>query len=111
MIFFITSGPGKIGNFSVVVSSLLLHLVWEFFLLYLVLPYSSLYSFYCSAFMCDGCVFDYLCFVTLRAVRWSVILAIPEYIIWAASRQNLSSGFPTKRDSNQSHQLQRLARN
>ena len=30
--------------------------------------------------------------------------------ILASSRQNLSSGFPTKRDSNQSPQLQRLAR-
>ena len=30
--------------------------------------------------------------------------------IWASLRQNQSSGFPTKRDSNQSHQLQRLAR-
>ena len=30
-----------------------------------------------------------------------------EYI-WALSRQNLSSGFPTKRDSNQSPELQRL---
>ena len=31
-------------------------------------------------------------------------------IIWAVSRQDLSSGFLTKRDSNQSTQLQRLAR-
>ena len=29
---------------------------------------------------------------------------------WASSRENLSSGFPTKRGSNQSPQLQRLAR-
>ena len=29
---------------------------------------------------------------------------------WASSRQNLSSGFPTKRVSNQPLQLQRLAR-
>ena len=29
---------------------------------------------------------------------------------WASSRENLSSGCPTKRDSNQSPQLQRLAR-
>ena len=29
--------------------------------------------------------------------------------IWASSRENLSSGFPTKRVSNQSPQLQRLA--
>ena len=31
--------------------------------------------------------------------------------IWALTRQALSSGFPTKRDSNKSPQLQRLARN
>ena len=31
-------------------------------------------------------------------------------IIRAATRENLSSGFPTKQDSNQSSQLQRLAR-
>ena len=32
-------------------------------------------------------------------------------IVWGWSRENLSSGFPTKRDSkNQSPQLQRLAR-
>ena len=29
---------------------------------------------------------------------------------WASSRQNLSSGFPTKQDSNRTAQLQRLAR-
>ena len=33
-----------------------------------------------------------------------------EYIIWASSRENLSSGFPSKRDSNQSPQLQRQSR-
>ena len=32
------------------------------------------------------------------------------YHNWAWSRENLSSGFPTKRVSNQSPQLQRLAR-
>ena len=32
------------------------------------------------------------------------------YSIWASSRENLSSGFPTKQVSNQSPQLQRLAR-
>ena len=32
------------------------------------------------------------------------------WIKWASSRENLSSGFPTKRDSNQFPQLQRLAR-
>ena len=31
------------------------------------------------------------------------------HIIWTTSRENLSSGFPTKRVSNQSAQLQRLA--
>ena len=31
-------------------------------------------------------------------------------ISWASTRQNLSSGFPTKRDSNQSPHLQRLPR-
>ena len=31
-------------------------------------------------------------------------------ISWASTRQNLSSGFPTKRDSNQSRHLQRLPR-
>ena len=30
--------------------------------------------------------------------------------IWALMQQNLSSGFPTKRDPNQSAQVQRLAR-
>ena len=30
---------------------------------------------------------------------------------WAATQQNLSSGFLKKRDSNQSPQLQKLARN
>ena len=29
---------------------------------------------------------------------------------WTSSRENLSLGFPSKWDSNQSHQLQRLAR-
>ena len=29
--------------------------------------------------------------------------------IWASSRENLSSGFPTKQSSSQYHQLQRLA--
>ena len=32
------------------------------------------------------------------------------YKIWAETRQNLSSGFLTKPDSNQSPQIQRLAR-
>ena len=32
------------------------------------------------------------------------------WIIWATSKENLSSGFPKKRISNQSPQLHRLAR-
>ena len=32
------------------------------------------------------------------------------FVIWASSRQNLSSGFPTKQVSNHSSQLQRLAK-
>ena len=35
---------------------------------------------------------------------------IPTLNIWASTRQNLSLGFPTKRDSNRSPQPQRLAR-
>ena len=31
-------------------------------------------------------------------------------LLWASSRENLSSGFPTRRVSNQSPKLQRLAR-
>ena len=38
---------------------------------------------------------------------WKMVHVI---IIWASSRENLSSGFPTKQVSNQSPQLQRLAR-
>ena len=40
-------------------------------------------------------------FWTSRCIRWN---------IWALTRQNLSLGFPTKWDSNQPAQLQRLAR-
>ena len=43
-------------------------------------------------------------------VRLNNIVAQMIYSIWATSQQNLSSGFPTKRDSNQSPQLQRLAK-
>ena len=31
--------------------------------------------------------------------------------IWAMSRENMSSGFPTERHSNQSNQLEKLATN
>ena len=37
-------------------------------------------------------------------------LFCPSSFIWATSRENLSSGFLTKQVSNQSPQLQRLAR-
>ena len=40
---------------------------------------------------------------------WRYITANSDFI-WASSQQNLSLGFPTKLDSNQSPQLQRLAR-
>ena len=40
-----------------------------------------------------------------------VILKMITLIIWASTRQNLSSGFLKKQGSNQSPQLQRLARN
>ena len=39
-----------------------------------------------------------------------MFLHLIEWIIWAPSRENLSSGVPTKRVSNQSPQLQKLAR-
>ena len=42
--------------------------------------------------------------------RHSNKLVSHSIVIWASSRENLSSGFPTKRDSNQSPQLQTLAR-
>ena len=40
---------------------------------------------------------------------WLILTAF-DGIIQASSRENLSSGFLTKQDSNQSPQLQRLAR-
>ena len=43
----------------------------------------------------------------------NILLSIGSFkvkFIWASPRQNLSSGFLKKRDSNQSPQLQRLAR-
>ena len=41
---------------------------------------------------------------------WLIITFRCVYCIWAMSRQNLSSGFVTRQDSNQPVQLQRLAR-
>ena len=38
------------------------------------------------------------------------LIASNEHIRWATMRENLSSWFPTKRNSSQSPQLQRLAR-
>ena len=40
----------------------------------------------------------------------TIVPSFRDDIIWASSRENLSSGCPTKRVSNQSPQLQRLAR-
>ena len=50
--------------------------------------------------------------MSLKAICENKILAknFPIYIILASPRQNLSSGFPPKLASNQSPQLQRLAR-
>ena len=44
----------------------------------------------------------------LKLIR---VLQDDDKVKWAATRENLSSGSPTKRDSNQSPQLQRLSRN
>ena len=41
---------------------------------------------------------------------WSESLSTFMLCRWATSRQNLSLGFPTKRDSKQCPKLQRLAR-
>ena len=46
---------------------------------------------------------------TGAAIAWRYITPRPD-IKWASSRENLSSGCPTKRVSNQSPKLQRLAR-
>ena len=40
----------------------------------------------------------------------NILVTVIIFIIWASTRQNLSSVFLTKRDSNQSPQLQKLAR-
>ena len=42
--------------------------------------------------------------------KTSTVLQVRSLEIWTSARQNLSSGLPTKRDSNRSPQLQRLAR-
>ena len=48
---------------------------------------------------------------TQVTVRWShSAAAFTQLDKWASSRENLSSGFPSKRDSNQSPQLQRQSR-
>ena len=45
------------------------------------------------------------------SIHRHVRLSCQKLIInWASSRENLSSGFPTKRDSDRSPQIQRLAR-
>ena len=49
--------------------------------------------------------------LSLISSKWSSSVINEWDINWASTRQNLSSGFLTKRDSNQSPQLQRLARN
>ena len=44
-------------------------------------------------------------------MKWSLETEkIHMTIMWASTRQNLSSGFPKERDTNQSAQPQRLAR-
>ena len=64
-----------------------------------------------SAFACAGSLLR-----TSSSYIWGKIignkahLLVSTGIIWASSRKNLSLGFLTKRDSNQSPQLQRLAR-
>ena len=50
------------------------------------------------------------CVVVVFHDHTHLLFANSKIEIWASSRENLSSGFPTKRDSNQSPQLQRLAR-
>ena len=40
----------------------------------------------------------------------TISLKIEMHLIWASSRENLTSGFPIKPDSNRSPQLQRQAR-
>ena len=59
----------------------------------------------------------YMMIMSLPALSHSIgvwtfplIFVCQSQTIWASSRQNLPSGVPTKRDSTQSPQLQRLAR-
>ena len=50
----------------------------------------------------------FLKIVTIASVGVANVASVA--IIWASLRENLSSGFPSKRDSNQSPQLQRRSR-
>ena len=46
-----------------------------------------------------------------QRVNYKLLTPCSQYCcIWASTRENLSWGFPTKQDSEQSPQLQRLAR-
>ena len=46
----------------------------------------------------------------IGASPYEILIKLMFYLNWVSSLENLSSGFPTKRVSNQSPQLQRLAR-
>ena len=46
----------------------------------------------------------------IGASPYEILIKLMFYLTWVSSLENLSSGFPTKRVSNQSPQLQRLAR-
>ena len=50
----------------------------------------------------------------IKKLSGSLVVPVTTYsfiiVIWASRQQNLSSGFPTKRVSNQPLQLQKLAR-
>ena len=48
--------------------------------------------------------------LTLFSTKTTQVTISLVFLYWASPRQNLSSGFPTKWDSNQPAQLQRLAR-
>ena len=50
------------------------------------------------------------CVIVVFHDHTHLLFANSKIEMWASSRENLSSGFPTKRGSNQSPQLQRLAR-
>ena len=61
-----------------------------------------------------GCVCVCVCVCVggggLRVIKLFVLCLESKVQNWASSRENLSSGFPTNLVSNQSLQLQRLAR-